>query len=89
MSTFDKCIGCLDVPLKWEPLIALIQVKDSDNTIYFNVQLNKRLDCEDYSPAADCASPKSLIEMFASALVEDTDCGSCAINILTNCCEDE
>ena len=85
MSVFTECVACLQGPLTWEQLAQLVQVQDSDGTKYWNVQLNERLsDCDEYSPAVDCISPQSLIEMFANAIVED-ECGMCAINILGNC----
>jgi hypothetical protein len=84
MSTFTECIGCLQQPLKWEQLAAFVIVEDTDGTKYWNVQLNERGSCSEYSPGVNCISPQSLIELFASTIVED-ECGLCAINILGNC----
>jgi len=63
----------------------LIQV-DADGSHYLNLNFNECLDCEDYSPAVDCVSPQSLIEMFALLIVED-ECGNCALNFKSNICE--
>lgn len=84
MSTFTECIDCLQQPLRWDTLAALVIVEDSDGTKYWNVQLNEREGNCDYDPGVNCISPQTLIELFASTIVED-ECGLCAINILGNC----
>lgn len=86
MSTFTECVGCLQHPLKWETLMAMLIQVDADGSHYLNLNFNECLDCEDYSPAVDCVSPQSLIEMFALLIVED-ECGNCALNFKSNICE--
>ena len=86
MSTFTECIGCLQHPLKWETLMSMLIQVDADGSHYLNLNFNECLDCEDYSPAVDCVSPQSLIEMFALLIVED-ECGNCALNFKSNICE--
>ena len=86
MSTFTECIGCLQQPLRWEVLFALLIQQDSDGSRYLNLNFNECLDCEEYEPAVNCVSPQSLIEMFASLIVED-ECGNCALNFKSNICE--
>lgn len=84
MSTFTECVGCLQQPQTWEELLPMVILEDDDGTKYWNVQLNEREGNCDYSPGVDCISPQTLIELFASTIVED-ECGFCAINILGNC----
>jgi len=86
MSTFTECVGCLQHPLKWETLMAMLIQVDADGSHYLNLNFNECLDCEDYSPAVDCVSPQSLIEMFALLIVED-ECGNCSLNFKSNICE--
>jgi len=86
MSTFTECVGCLQHPLKWETLVAMLIQVDADGSHYLNLNFNECLDCEDYEPAVNCVSPQSLIEMFAKLIVED-ECGNCALNFKSNICE--
>lgn len=86
MSTFTRCLDCLEHPLTWETLLSLVILKDSDGSHYLNIYYNECLDCDEYSPAADCESPQTAKELFATLIVED-ECGNCAINIKSNICE--
>lgn len=86
MSTFTECVGCLEGPLDWLTLMKLIIVKDSDDSYYLNTKFNEKEQCDDYEPAADCASTDTEIELFARLIVED-DCGNCALNFIANICD--
>lgn len=85
MSTFTECIGCLDQPITLETLFRLTVVKDSDDSYYLNLKFNEKEQCEDYEPAAGCASDTTVEELLRRLVVED-DCGNCAWNILANIC---
>ena len=84
MSTFTECLKCIQLPIKLETVAQFLIVEDSDGTKYWNVQLNERGSCSEYSPGVNCASPQTFAELFLSTIVED-ECGMCAINILGNC----
>lgn len=86
MSTFNECVGCLEQPLDFVTLLRLIIVKDSDGSYYLNTKFNEKEQCDDYVPAASCASTETVEELFARLIVED-DCGNCALNFIANICD--
>ena len=86
MSQFTECVGCLQQPLTWETLLSLIIVQDTDGARYLNLNFNECLDdCDEYTPVVNCASPQTVLEMFAMLIVED-ECGNCALNFKSNIC---
>lgn len=86
MSLFDECVACLDQPITLEQLFRLTVVKDSDDSYYLNIKFNEKEQCDDYTPAAECASMTTLPELLRRLVVED-DCGNCAWNIIANICD--
>ena len=86
MSTYTECVQCLQGPLTWNTLLSLIIQKDTDGSRHLNIYYDECLGCDEYSPAASCASPQTVLEMFAQLIVED-ECGNCALHIKSNICE--
>ena len=83
MSVKTLCFDC-HTPITIPAILSKVLRQDEDNTIYLNVVLNTRIDCDEYSPAYDCMELPALPEMIANGIVED-ECGKCGINILVNC----
>lgn len=86
MSLFDECIGCLEQPITFETILRLIIVKDDDDSYYLNLKFNEKEQCDDYEPAAECASHTTAEELIRRLIVED-DCDMCALNVLANICD--
>ncbi len=85
MSTFTDCIGCLE-EVDLLTILKLIIVVDGDGSYYLNTKFNEKEQCDDYSPAASCASFDSVEELIKRLIVED-DCGNCALNFIANVCD--
>lgn len=84
MSVFTECIGCLE-EVDLLTMLKLTIVVDSDGSYYLNTIFAEKEQCDDYSPAASCASFETAEELLQRLISED-DCGNCAWKFIANIC---
>jgi hypothetical protein len=67
-------------------MMKLLIVKDAENNFYLNVFYAEcPVDCDDLTPAIDCASHYTFVQLFRNLIVED-ECGNCALSLIGNIC---